>query len=229
LDIAQQLAEGVAALRDGRAADAVALLSLVVEDDAFGNQPDLRDLHARSCSLLAQALLQSGQPGKARVAVKRALDSLRALDDTEGVQQVQELQQQIGQAMVEQFGQMASRRGMQRLSETPIKDVLGSVSDPAERAALLVRHASAMLQSNRPDQVATLCEAAVQEARLANDPRHEVLALIAWSSAAPERAAELLEKARQCADQHDEFTLLTSVVKAAAQQGLVLDSTHSVT
>ena len=55
------LAAGVQALRAGQPAQAVEHLSRVAVAPEWAENPDLMDIHARACSLLAQACLESGQ------------------------------------------------------------------------------------------------------------------------------------------------------------------------
>ncbi len=222
MDLAMTLAEGVQALREGDPGRAVPLLRTVVDDPDLSTDPDFRDIHARACSLLAQALLESGEPGSARRPLQQALEHLEALGDTEGQAAVKALQQRVGEAISEHFQAAARRRELRALADRPVEDVLQGVSDPIRRAALLVRKATAALEVQRLADAATLAEAARDQAASVGDVRHQVLAGLALARARPAEAARHLEAARAVADAADEANLVGAVAQAAAELGIDL-------
>jgi tetratricopeptide (TPR) repeat protein len=218
-DLAQQLADGVNALRDGRPERAVECLGPVVDDDDLAASDDLRDIFARACSLYAQALLHAGRPSEARRPVRRALELLEAIGDTGGIAAVQDLQAQIAQAIADDFAASANRRRLRALAEQPVDQVLDGVEDLARHAPLLVERAAAALEVGRGPEAVDIARRAVDAAQATGDLRHEVLARLTWARADPSATAEQLQVAHQAADRHDDFTLVGAIARAAEELG----------
>lgn len=228
MELAERLVEGLAALRLGEPERAAGILAQVCQDPDFSAEPELRDVYARACSLHAQALLMAGEPAQARRPLRDALDALQELGDSAAIAQVRELEQQIGQAMTEQFQAMAQRRELRALASRPLEDVLADLPTPSRRADAAIRWSQGALAHGRASQAAIAAERAFTEAAACNDVRHQVLARITWSLADPDRAAEHLETARAIADAADEFNLVGAVARAASQAGIELPPPPSV-
>ncbi|TVQ91028.1 MAG: hypothetical protein EA397_11065 [Deltaproteobacteria bacterium] len=218
----ETLAQGVQALRDGRATEAARLLAEACADPDFATAPEVRDLYARACSLQAQALLLAGQPSKARKPLRVALDLLEALHDEEGLRKVRELEREVGEAMAEDFAAMARRREQIALSRRSLSEVLAELPAHAPRAEAMVKWSLGALADGRADQAIDAATRAVAEAASRGDVKHQVLAHIALASAEPERASAHLEAARSCADGADDFNLVGAVARAAEQAGVQL-------
>lgn len=224
MHITSTLAAGVQALRDGQADEAARLFDEACADQAFATQSDLRDLYARACSLHAQALLFAGRPAQARKPLRRALDLLESLHDEAGLQEVKELERQIGEAMAEDFAGMARRREQHALARRSISEVLDGVDSPSTRAELLVKWSLGAFADGRQQQAAQAAYQAIDQARQGADLKHEVLARIALASIEPMSAVSHLESARARADSANEFNLVGAVARAADQAGLTLPS-----
>lgn len=224
MDLAQQLAEGVQALRDGRPEEAATLLEQVARDPDFVAAEDLRDVRARALSLWAQALLESDRASQARVPVQDALELLEALGDEHGLTEVRALQTRIGEAISAAFQRAARSRELKALAERPLADVLAGVTDPARRLDLHVRRTTAALEAGRPDEAAALARDAIARASELEDVRHGVLARIALAQASAPEADEALSAARDLADDANEPNLVAAVARAAEELGITLPS-----
>lgn len=219
MELAQQLADGVQALRDGRPHKAVEWLRPVAEDPELADAVELRDIYARTCSLYAQALLEAGSASEARKPVRRALEALQAIGDTEGIQAVETLQARIADAISATFQAAATRRRLRALAERSVEDVLDGVDDELRHPPLLVERAAAALEVGRTPEAADIARRALDVAQRTGDLRHQVLARLTWARAEPARAGALLEEARLAADNHDDFTLIGAIARAAEELG----------
>lgn len=220
--IAERLAEGFAALRAGEPAKAAELLEAVCADPTFAAQSDLRDLFARASSLHAQALLQAGEPAKAARPLRAAIDTLKTLDDQDGLAQVQQLEQQIGQAIAEDFSAMARRRQHRDLAQASLQAVVATAKDGSARAEIAIKWSDGALTDGRPADAAIAAAYAAEQAEQAGDIRNLVFACIAWARADSQAAARQLEFARDAADAADETNLVAAVAKSAESLGIVL-------
>ena len=132
MNLADTLAKGVQAVRDGRFSDGIPLLRTVVEDPEFKAHPELQDLRARACSLLAQALLATDELGPADRFARQAVDILEEAGDTVGLAEVEGLRREILACAVENRRVADQRARRARLREVPIDELVSAASDSAE-------------------------------------------------------------------------------------------------
>jgi len=218
----QRLAEGVAALRDGKASQAVDLLQPVAESADLAAAEDLRDIRARVLTLYAQALLAAGRASDARRPLFDARELLQALGDPDGMAAVEELQTHVSEAISERFQAAARRRTLTALAERDVDELLADT--PADRQLeVLVERATAALEVGRPAEAEALARRALPRAEEGLDLRHQVLSLLVLARCA-EHPHAWLEEARRRADEADAFNLLGFVVKTADDLGLTLQT-----
>jgi hypothetical protein len=222
VEVAERLAAGVQALKEGEPAKAATFLRDVFEDDLFAQDPDLRDLYARTCSLYAQALLWSGQPAQARRPLRIALDLLAELRDTEGTHQVKALESQVAEAITRDFEASAKRRELKAMTDRTLEDTLSTSTDPLIQADLALKWSNGALVAGRTDDAIRAARIAVELGTGLSDPRHEVLARIAWAYASSPEAQEQLELAHARADSANDFTLVGAVARAASELSILL-------
>lgn len=203
-----KLAEGLAALKAGRPADAVPLLAEVC--DGLRDAPDLKDIRARALSLLAQALLGTGRPAEALTPADAALRLAHEVQDPEGVTEIEALRAQLAEA--------ATKVPASRPPARPI----------GEREALL-HDAGIHLDAGRADEAVRLATRALRLAEEAGNVRIQVLARLVLARAAPEGAVAELQAAHALADANDDFTLVGTIARTATLLGVRLPSEPVVT
>lgn len=214
LDTPALLQAGVAALREQRFDEAVEKLETVWKDEAFATSEDLADIRARVGSLLAQAHLERGDARAADRPCREAIRILRRLRDKPGLDAVRELQDRIVRSLAHD-AEAASRLAEQRrVATTPIEELLEGV-EGEERLAALVRKATAHIDLDEHDVGAILAQQGLDEAREASHATWQVMALLALARATPQRAVAHLVAARDIADSHSEFNLISTVARAA--------------
>ena len=120
--LAQTLLGAVESLRSGRAAAAVPALTEVCADPSLAAAADLVDVRARAHSLLAQALLESGQPADARRPLSVAERLAIELGDREALQTLAELRGQIGAAETANAERAHRARQSARLAEMSLAE-----------------------------------------------------------------------------------------------------------
>lgn len=218
----QRLADGVAALRAGRPAQAVERLRPVWEDPDLAAAEDLRDVRARVGSLLSQALLEAGHPAEAEHFCRDAIRLLRSLRDRQGLDEVRGLQDRIVAALAQDAEQIARRAEQERIAATPLAELLPGAEDDAARADILVKKAHALGDVGKPEEAAALAREALVLARGLDDVRIEVLAHLALGRADPEHATEHHHAAYHRAERADEFNLVSTVAAAAKSAGVTL-------
>lgn len=222
MDLAQRLAEGVSALREGRAAAAAELLEPVATDPELAGSAELRNIYARVSSLYAQALLESGRPAAARVPVRAALDALSRLGDAVGTRVVTQLQERIAEAIAANFQDQARQRALRELAKRDPEELLAEFSTIEAKLPVMVKRANAARVVGDWTLARELGHRAAALADGAGDTRHFVLATILLAEVEPELAMQHLERARRRADAADEFNLVGAVAKAAAAAGVEL-------
>jgi tetratricopeptide (TPR) repeat protein len=198
-----RLAEGLAALKAGRPADAIGALSEVCA--GLRDAPELRDVRARALSLLAQALLGVGRPSEALAPADAALRLARELHDTEGVAEIEAIRGELVEAAV---------RAAARPPARPLT---------VEREALL-HEAGVAVEAGRIEEAIGCATRALTLAREVGDVRVEVLARLVLARATPAHAAQELIVAHSLADERDEFTLVGVVARTATLLGVRLPS-----
>jgi hypothetical protein len=227
--IAAALAEGVRALRAGRADDAVPLLVRVCDDEALAAAEDLRDVRARALSLCAEALLLAGRAPEALRRAGAALAAARRLGDIEGVQEIEQLQQRIAAAAP---GSPGEGEAAPRLSERERASLRAAGVDavdelyagaPAElRGDWLLRRATVAAEDDQVQLAVSAAERALAEG--AEVVRIAVLARLLLARLEPDRAPHLLQEAVDVARDAGAHTLVAAVARAAALAGQALDS-----
>lgn len=200
--LARQLADGVAALRQGDFSRAAALLVRVCDDPAFSAAKDLLDIQSRAASLCAEALWLSGDLASAARRAATALQLARKAGDIEGINEVERLQQRIDRSSPRQSAH----------TEPPLPDrprPKGLTSE-AERSLDL---ASAALDAARPEEARAHAEGALSLAD--GQPRIEVLGRLLLAKADPPRARERLVEAARLAREASQPNLLRLVARTA--------------
>jgi hypothetical protein len=224
VDLPARIAEGVAALREGRPADAATALAPVLADPDLAAAADLADVRARVASLLAQALLDAGRPHEAEAPCREAIRLLRRLGDREGLDEVRALQDRVVKAIAHDREQAARREEQARIAATPLDALLAEVTSSTSRADVLLKKAHALVDAGRPDEAAPLADEAL--ALAGDDVRAGVLARLAVARARPDRADEALVAAYRVAERAEEFNLVSLVAHAARLAGVRLPVEH---
>lgn len=220
MSLADRLAEGVGALREGRNAEAVSALQEVVDDPQFRGSEELLDVRARATSLLAQALLAVDEVGPADRYARQALDVLERLADPEGKAQVTALRQEImGRALtLRKESEQRARRS--RLLALPVAELLASTQIPQERANLLIERASAAAETGDLDMARDLAHQARHMADESNALKERVLSRLLVAQVDPETRVAALRAAYRLALAADEPGLITGIAQTAEQVGV---------
>jgi hypothetical protein len=211
-----QLSEGVAALREGRAAEAATKLEAVASDPAWEHATDMIDIRARVCSLTAQAFLESGRPADADRWCRQALRALRRAPepDPAGLREVRELSDTIIKAMVAEQERTNNLSEGVRLASEPVGRLVRGL-EPAEKANALARKAAAELQVGRSEHAQELATLAIDIANDADEVDVFVMASITAARANPPGAEALLAEAWRRAAAANEFNLISTLATAA--------------
>lgn len=212
--LASTLLDGVAALRDGRHADAVARLREVVEDRELMAAEDLADIRARAQSLLAQALLHTGELREAEGRADAALRQVRAVGDTEGIVEVTHLLAEIRERATRSQG--ADQATARRMLAASMEDLL-KTRDPGMRSEALLQKATAELGAGHAEVALLAARAAWETAAEIGRDRVVVLARLCAAHADPTCATEHLEAAWRVADASPEAEQLLGPVARASE------------
>jgi hypothetical protein len=222
LDLAARLARGVQALADGHAQAARSDLQIVWDDGELAAATDLQDVRARVGSLLAQALLEVGEPELADRACRDTLRVLRRLGDKAGMDAVRELQDQAVRRLADHAQAQQNRAEAARVAETPLDELLRGHDTPEAQAAVFVRKATALLERGTPIPAIPLAERALHLAREHALVTWEVFARLVLARSAPSRAHEQLRAALDAAAGAGEFNLVSTIARTAEEAGLSL-------
>ncbi len=221
--LAEALMTGLAALRSGRWHEAVARLRPVCDDPRLARATDLRDVRARACSLLAQALLHTGDLREAEGRAEAALRLVRALGDTEGIDDVTTLLAEIHHRASQASRPEAPAAPALEAPAPPSLEAARALRDPGMRSEALLRLATARLTAGEAAGALEAARCAWEEADTIGKTRVVVLARLCAAHADPDRASEHLHAAWAAADASDEAEhLLGPVARAAEVLGLPL-------
>jgi hypothetical protein len=220
MNLAERLAQGVSALREGRPADAATRLREVVDHPDFRAAPDLLDLRARAASLLAQALLATDEVGPADRYAREALEAVEELGDSEGIAQIHALRQEImGRALaLRNERERHARRA--RLRTVSIEELLGSTVDPCERVGLLIERASAASEAGDDTEARELAERATAMADREATVKEQVLSRLLVAQVMADKRLDALRSAYRLALAANEPGLITGIAQTAAQVGI---------
>lgn len=223
MQLSDQLARGVATLRSGRAAEAVSDLAAVAESAELAAAPELQDVRAAALSLLAQALLESGDAVAAERPCRNAVGIVRRLGEVEALVEVRSLQDRIVKAIAERREQDEREAEALRVASTPLAELLAEAQTPPERASIMVRKATAMLDRGEDlDGATDLAFHALDVARAAGDITWEVFARTALARCDEAHAEDHLRAAMRVATDAGEFNLVSTLVRTAELVGLTL-------
>lgn len=222
MSLPDALAAGVAALKGGRAAEAVVHLRPVYEDTQLAEAEDLRDIYARVCSLYAQACLDHGEVTEADQAVRKAVRWTRLLRDRAGLEAVRTLQDKVVARLVQDQQQAQRRIEEERMAATPLEDLITPLSDPKEIATTMVKKALAEVDYGDPTRAEHIATDALSRFEAIGDVHGQVTALIALSRACPSRALDTLVDGLDRADRAGEFNLVSTIARAAEVAGVTL-------
>jgi hypothetical protein len=226
MNLPEQLAGAVAALRGGRAAEAVDGLRSVWSDPELAAANDLRDVRDRVGSLLAQALLESGHVPEADTVCRQVVRSLRQHGETEGLREVRALQDRIVRALAESDNVARGRAEAAKVAATPLELLLFTAATEEDHARVRVQKANALWVSEQRDEARALAHEGLERA--------EHAASVTWTVFARTLLAEIeadddtvLAEAHLAAALHlaagaKEFNLVSTVAQTAKQLGLAL-------
>lgn len=182
--------------------------------------PERPALEARAAAFRAQALRELGRVEEAERAAAAAVQLARRAGDTSGVSQLRALHASILQGVTAMRLAAQEQARDAPLADTPDEALLADLAG-AERAAALVRKASALADAGRTEDALAAAARAGEEARRTGTPREEVLALLCAARVAPDPAAPI-HAAHAIADATDDMNLVTAVAKAARAAGVPL-------
>lgn len=223
MEAADRLAQAMDALRAGRWVDAEADLAVVRAALTAAQDPELRDISARVCSLHAQALHALGRLADADRACRDALRLLRALGDRAGMDQVRSLQDVIVRGLAHDAEARQRQVEQTRIASTPLAELLVDATTPLARAEVLTKKATALTDTGDPDAARPLAVEAVALASAGGDVTWEVMARIALARVSPpDVAAAELAAALHAADAANEFNLVATLARAAEVIGVPL-------
>jgi hypothetical protein len=222
LDLAARLARGVQALAGGQARAARADLQFVWDDPEFSAAADLLDVRARVGSLLAQALLEDGEPELADRACRDTLRLLRRLGDKAGVDAVRALQDLAVRRLADHAQAQQNRVEAARVAATPLDELMRGQDTPDAQASVLVRKATALFEGGTPIPAIPLAERALALAREHRLVTWEVFARLVLARSAPHQAEDHLRAALDTAAAAGEFNLVSTIARTAAEAGLAM-------
>jgi hypothetical protein len=220
MDLPERLAAGVAALRAGRAADAVDLIGRVAESPALAADPDLADVRAAAKSLYASALLADGKPELAERPCRDALGIVRRAGDVDALNRLRALQDRIVAAIAEARQAAARETEAKHVAATPLDTLLANAETAEARAEILVKKSVAVLADGDADGAADLAFRALDVARAAGDVTWQVFARAALLRADTLHADLHLAAGLELASAHEEFNLVSTLLRAAEDAGV---------
>lgn len=202
-----------------------ALLHLrpVATDEALAAADDLDDVRGRTLTLLAQALLENGDPGDHDEVERHLVQATALVPDADGV--VAELRERLDDARRKALEAAANDARTQRLAAADIGPWLERLADPDRRCDLLTQKAAAELAVGRSEPAARYAEQALAlapEAQL----RAQVMAHLVMARTHPGAAEDHLATALRLADAASEFTLVGTIARTAELLGLPLPEQH---
>jgi len=220
-DAPQRVARAVRALRERNPRLAADLLLPVAHSRALANAPDLVDVRAKVCSLLAQALLACDRPDAALTWVSTAQDLADTAHDAHARDTLTALRTQIEEGVAAATRTKASQRRRAHVASVPLEQLLGPVTDASRRRAVMVEKGLADADAGRPEDARRVLTAAKALADDASDCREQVLARIGLSriTSAP---APLLVDAVRVARDAGEPQLVGVVAREAELRGVDL-------
>jgi tetratricopeptide (TPR) repeat protein len=208
-------------MRAGAWSRALLHLRPVAASEQLAAAPDLADVRARVLTLLAQALLERGDPTD-HDEVERCLGEARELDPSEAARaSMTDLQDRLDGARRETLERAAAEARTQRLADADIEGWLAKLPTGDRRCDLLVQKATAELDVGRSEQAAGYARRALaldDEATL----RQRVMARLLMARTHPDRAEVYLQEALSMADAAHEFTLVGTIARTAELLGLEL-------
>ncbi|GEM_PF-1959903 len=183
-------------------------------------QPALR---ARLHGWRAQALTELGALAPARQAVRQALLAARDLGEqhSDATAPLRALHGRISARMAAQAAADQRRAHAADLAARPLDELLAAAAPGAERAAVYLARADALVDAGRPQGVPALITRGLAEAPLAAT-REQVLLRLALLRTRPANAADVLSQALELADDAASETLVTAVARAARDLALPL-------
>ena len=180
-----------ALMQQGRFHEAAEVLPVLVE---AAHAAGRSDLCARGLTWLGQAHLQRNDLRAARKALREAAAIATALGESAGLDAISELRRAVG------------AKAMQ--------------SAPPQVTETLIGRACAALDDGDQATGEQLALEALAQAQTANDPREQVLALLALARV-PGRTETSIRSAADVADQSNDRNLITAVAHAARAAGVV--------
>lgn len=221
---AKALQEAVAHLGAKRFSEALPLLASA--EASLAVSPDLEDFHARTLSLLAQALLELNRPTEARTRAHAAIRILRRLQDGEGLKEVRALDERIGAAIDQTKRATLAKARAKTMASRTTEEVEAATASPLAAADALLKHAAAKQLTGDLAGAAASARRAILAADTAQSVRERVLARLALAEAEPRDASEPLRTALDIADSADETTLIGLIARAAELADVALPQHH---
>lgn len=222
-DLASVLAQAVAALHEGKHDSAIPGLREVVENEAFRVHPDLQDVRARTCSLLAQALLATDEVGPADRYAREALDALELAPDPLGRAEVDGLRKEIMSRAITLRREQDQRQRRERLRHLPLQEIIDAASDDAECARMLIERATADNEAGDHDAARRTANRARNLADRSAQLKEQVLSRLLVAQVDPDQRLAALRSAYQLALAADEPGLITGIARTATQVGIPLE------
>lgn len=217
MTLPETLAQGVQAVRNGRFAEGAALLRTVVEEPSFIEHPELQDLRARACSLLAQALLATDELGPADRFARQAVEILEELEDKQGLAEVEALRRDILSSAVEQRRVADQRARRARLLAVPIDELIADAADDAEASRMLMERATAEHDAGNSSAAAVLANRARNLADESGSVKEQVLTRLLVAQVDAEQRLAALRGAYHIALAADQTALIGGVARTAEQ------------
>lgn len=222
LELGKHVRLGLESIRAGTPEPAIEHLLIAAQHPEFEKQADMRDLYARVASVLAQCFLETGEPEEAQRWLHRAMRALRELEDTEGLKEVQPLNNQILTALMHRRKELKVREELAFLAASSIDDLLEKTENDQERADILIKKANGEIEAGRLDKAVHFAEEALSVAMRCSATREIVLAHLSIARASPKRAGEAIFDAWTCAEHAEEFNLVSIIASAATQAGVAM-------
>ncbi len=214
--MATELRLGIESLRSGDAAAAVSHLRAVADDEILAAAADLRDIHARATSLLAQALLEHGEFEDARLQATRALELCRSIADESGVGEIEELLERVSAADQQRITDERRERSLHRLANMEASEIRRLYGrDRRALADVMLKKASADLAAGRASDAEAAAREVLTEAIREDWRREEVLARLSIARIVPSEAEMQLNAAWRRAERDSDHTLVSTVARAA--------------
>ena len=222
--LGESVRRGLEAMRAGEPHAAIEHLLLAAEHPEFERQEDMRDLYARVCSVLAQCLLETGEPGEAQRWLHRAMRVLRDMEDSDGIAEIQALNRDILTALIQRRKAHNTREDLLAIADTPVEELLASTDSAEQKADKLIQKANGEFEAGRHETAVAFAEEALAIAIDCGAIRETVFAQLSIARAEPKRAQEAIYEAWAFADKANEHNLVSIIATAATQAGVPLPS-----